>query len=155
MTDKTPQETKVTQLSPNRLATAEFAHTTWVAAPESGTPPEAMLDPKFWAHYSVHPSMQMNTGDIILVKPEDGTFFQELMVRERFRGGVKVVQLRLVQLDKAENSDEDPDYEVKYSGPNMKWRVIRKAGKVALVEGLANRDTARAWLLDHKRSQAA
>lgn len=88
MSDSKPQETKVTQLAPNRLALAEHAHQTWVAAPETGTPPEATLDPKYWSHYSVNPNMQMNMGDIILVKPEDVTYFQELLVRERDRNSV-------------------------------------------------------------------
>jgi hypothetical protein len=104
-----PEETKVTQLSPNRLMLSEHAHQTWVASPETGTPPEALLDPKCWAHYSVNPNMQMKPGDLILVKPEDGTFFQELLVREVFRGGIKVLQLRLVNLDKVESVRPAPE----------------------------------------------
>jgi hypothetical protein len=151
-----PEETKVTQLSPNRLMLSEHAHQTWVASPETGTPPEALLDPKCWAHYSVNPNMQMKPGDLILVKPEDGTFFQELLVREVFRGGIKVLQLRLVNLDKVESqSESDGEHEIKWSGPRLKWRVIRLADKRELVSGLENRDAAASWLKEHKKALAA
>lgn len=149
------EEKKVTQLSPNRLALAEHAHQTFVATPESGTPFEATLDPKYWAHYSVTQSMQMNTNDMILVKPEDGTYFAELLVREVFKGGVKVVKLRHVELDKADDGDVDAEYTLKYSGPVIKWQVIRIKDNRQLVQGLANKTVARNWLIDHKRQLAA
>ena len=156
MTDKPKQETAVTQLSPNRVQLAEHAHNTFVACPEAGTPPEAVLDPKYWAHYSVNPNMQMKPGDIILVKPEDGVYFMELMVRATFRGGANVVTLRLVKLDKDAEAGEDMgDHELKFSGPRLKWRVIRKSDKRDLQSGLPSRDAARDWLKEHMKAFAA
>lgn len=155
MSDQKPQETKVTQLSPNRMALAEHAHQTWVATPESGTPPDALMDPKCWAHYSVNQNMKVNVGDIILVKPEDGTYFMELLVRDVFRGGIKVVELRRVMLDKADSSEEFDEYELKHSGPNLKWRVIRKSDKRELVSGLVSKDAAREWLREYAKKLAA
>lgn len=157
MNDKAkPQETKVTQLSPNRLMHAEHAHTTFVAHPETGTPPDALLDSKYWAHYSVNPSMQMNAGDMILVKPEDGTYFMELLVRSTYRGGVNVVELRRVELNNPEIAgEESEDHEIKHSGPRLKWRVIRKSDKRELTNGLPTKDAARDWLREHLKAIAA
>jgi hypothetical protein len=159
MSDKKPQETVgMTQLAPNRLATAEYAHQTFVATPETGTPPDALLDPKYWAHYSVNPNVKINVGDIVLVKPEDGTYFMELMARDAFRGGIKMVELRRVVLD-AEESPADADFgkefEIKHSGPNLKWRVIRKVDKRELVNGISTKEAARDWVREHKKSLAA
>lgn len=156
MTDvKKPEETKVTQLSPNRLALAEHAHQTFVATPESGTPPDALLDPKCWAHYSVNPNMKVNDGDIIIVKPEDGAYFMELLVRNVFRGGIQVAKLRLVELDKADQSNDIGDFEIKWSGPTLKFRVIRKLDKREMISGLATKDHARDWIREHQKAMAA
>ncbi len=156
MNEKAKQETAVTQLSPNRVMLGEHAHQTFVAHPETGTPPDALLDPKFWAHYSVNPSMQMNTGDVILVKPEDGTYFMELIVRSTFRGGVKVAELRRVMFDQADAQNEDlGDHELRWSGARLKWRVIRKSDKRELTSGLPSKDAARDWLREHLKALAA
>jgi hypothetical protein len=153
--NKTMQEGKVTQLAPNRLQLAEHAHQTYVAYPEADTPPEAVLDPKYWAHYSVNHNTDMKPNDIILVKPEDGTYFMELMVRAKFTGGVKVAELRRVMLDKAETTEDLGDYETRWSGNRLKWRVIRKSDKRELVSGLETKDAAYDWLREHKKAFAA
>lgn len=156
MSDKKPQETVgMTQLAPNRLATAEYAHQTFVATPETGTPPDALLDPKYWAHYSVNPNVKINVGDIVLVKPEDGTYFMELLARDAFRGGIKMVELRRVVLDAAESAADDGEFELKFSGPNLRWRVIRKADKREMVNGIQSKEGARDWVREHKKSLAA
>ena len=154
--NKTLQEAKVTQLAPSRLAHAEHAHQTFVATPEAGTPPEAVLDSKYWAHYSVNPNLQMNPGDMILVKPEDGTYFMELIVRSRYRGGVNTKELRRVVFDKVDDtSEETKDYEIKHSGRNLKWRVLRKSDRRELVSALPTREAAQEWLKGHLNSLAA
>lgn len=153
--NKTMQEGKVTQLAPNRLMLAEHAHQSYVAYPETGTPPDALLDPKYWAHYSVNPNTDMKPGDIVLVKPEDGTYFMELIVRAKAAGGVKMAKLRLVELDKSDPGEDLGDYEVKWSGNRLKWRVIRKSDKRELVNGIETQDAARDWLREHKKAFAA
>lgn len=154
--NQTMREGRVTQLAPNRLVTADFSHQTWVATPETGTPPEALLDSKYWAHYAVNPNTDLKPGDIVLVKPEDGTYFMELLVRSKYRGGVKVAALRCVKFDAAEESAEaTAEYEVRHSGPKLKWRVVRIADKRELVSGLETRDAADQWLREHRKAFAA
>lgn len=150
-----PEETKVTQLAPNRLQHAEHAHQIFVAAPEVGTPSDAVLDPQYWAHYSVNPNLQLKPGDHILVQPEDGTYFMELLVRSAHRGGVNVVELRRVKLDKAsENVEDFGDHIVKWSGPRLKWCVERKADKRRLSDTHQTRDAAVDWLREHMKVAA-
>lgn len=146
------REGKVTQLAPSRLQLSEHAHQTWVAYPETGTPPDAVLDPKYWAHYSVNANTDMKPGDIILVKPEDGTYFSELIVRAKTTGAVKVRELRRVILDATEDFADDGEYEIRWSGNALKWRVIRRHDKRELVSGLTDRDAARDWLKEHKKA---
>lgn len=151
---KTMNEGKMTQLAPNRFMLAEHAHQTWVANPEPGTPPEALLDHKYWAHYSVNPNLQMKPGDIILAKPDDGAFFMELLVRSLYRGGVHVVELRRKSFDKLDMQpgEDFGEYEVKYSGPRYKWNVVRKADKQRMTEGHELKDGAIAWLREHMKA---
>lgn len=154
--NKTMQEGRMTQLAPNRLMLAEHAHNTYVATPETGTPPDALLDSKYWAHYSVNTSFLVKPGDIILVKPEDGTYFMELIVRSTYRGGVKVAEILRKQFDAAaEAAEEADDHEIKFSGSIKKWRVIRKADRHELVSGLDSKEAATDWLREHRKAFAA
>ena len=159
--NKAMQENKVSQLAPGRVMLAEYAHQTFVAMPEADTPFEAVLDSKYWAHYAVNTGMEMKPGDIILVKPEDGTYFAELIVRSKYRGGVLVAALRKVDLNKAVEAEQalelmgDPDYEIRHSGARLKWRVIRKSDKRELTSGHETRDAAQDWLKEHKKALAA
>jgi hypothetical protein len=154
--NKTMQEGKMTQLGPNRLMLAEHAHQSFVASPETDTPPDALLDSKYWAHYSVNPNLQLQPGNFIYVMPEDGTYFMELLVRSTYRGGVNVKELRRVIFDKAdEASGEVNEHEFRWSGPSLKWRVIRKLDKRELVNGLPNKEAAQEWLRNHLKAIAA
>jgi hypothetical protein len=151
-----PQETKVTQLAPNRLMHAEHAHQTFVAAPEAGTPPEALLASAYWAHYSVNPNLQMKAGDHILVQPEDGTYFMELLVRSTYRGGVNLVELRRVIFEKGNDrgGEDFGDHLVKWSGPRLKWTVQRKADKRQLCDNHETKQAAVDWLREHLKVAA-
>lgn len=153
--NKTMQEGRMTQLAPGRLLLAEHAHQTFVAVPEADTPPDALIDSKYWAHYAVNSTYELKPGDMILVKPEDGTYFAELMVRAVSRGNVQVAEIRRVQLDKAQVPAEEDDHEIRHSGSIKKWRVIRKADKRELISGLATRDAAIDWLREHRKAFAA
>ena len=153
---KTMKEGQMTQLAPNRLMHAEHAHSTFVAAPETGTPPEAVLAPHYWAHYAVNANLAMKPGDHILVKPEDGTYFSELLVRSVSRAGVNVVELRRVVFDKGDDKTvgDFGDYLVKWQGPRLKWVVIRKADNRRLVDSHETQDAAIDWLRQHQRVAA-
>lgn len=154
--NKTMQEGKVTQLAPNRVLLAEQARNTWHATPESGTPADALLEPKYWAHYAVNHSMVIKPEDHIEVYPEDGTYFVELLVRDVTRAGIRVVELRRVNFEKSEPSGEGiGEHEIKYSGPHLKWSVIRKSDRRRLTEGHAEKRGAEEWLRENRKAFAA
>ncbi len=154
--NETLRENKVTQLAPNRVLLAEHARNTWHATPEAGTPPDALLDPKYWAHYAVNHSVLIKPEDHIHAYPEDGAYFVELIVRDISRGGVRVRELRRVLFDKDEPSGETiDDHEIKYSGPSLKWTVIRRSDKRRLSDGHAEKRLAEDWLRENRKAHAA
>lgn len=154
--NKTMQEGKMTQLAPNRVMLAEQARNTWHANPEAGTPVDALLDPKYWAHYAVSHSIVIKPGDRIEAYPDDGTYFAELLVRDVSRGGIRVAELRRKEFDKVEAVGESIDgHLIKYQGARIKWAVIRESDKKRLSEGHADPQTARDWLREHAKAFAA
>ncbi len=154
---KKPEETKVTQLAPNRLTLAETARNTWHVTPEAGTPIDAVLDPKYWAHYAVNPSLQVKVGDILQCFAEDNSYFAELIVRHVFRGGMKVAELRRVEFGEkdAMPAEDAGEYEVKFQGPKIKWAVVRKSDKRRMSDGHEEKQQAYDWLREHQKALAA
>lgn len=154
--NKTMQEGKMTQLAPNRVQLVEHARQKWHATPETGTPPDALLDPKFWAHYSVNSNIVIRPGHLIECYAEDGAYFMELLVRDTSRGGIRVVELRRVVFDKVEEVAESfEDHEIKWQGSKIKWAVIRKSDRKKLNDGFEEKDQATQWLRDHRKAFAA
>lgn len=154
--NKTMQEGKMTQLAPNRVMLAEQARNTWHANPEADTPVDALLDPKYWAHYAVSHSIVIRPGDRIEAYPDDGTYFAELIVRDVSRAGIRVAELRRKVFDKTENVGEVIDgHEIKYQGTRVKWAVIRIADRKRISEGHAEKQQAYDWLRQHGKAFAA
>jgi hypothetical protein len=133
----------MTQLTPRKFKAAEVVRNQWVAEPEFGTPPEALLDKAYWAHVSA----QLRRGDIITALAEDNSYWSELLVLEAGKLFAKVAQLRCVKISQAQMLNiEVPDgYEIKFRGPK-KWSVLR--GKDVLKEDM-DKATAEQWLTDH------
>jgi hypothetical protein len=154
--NKTMQEGKMTQLAPNRVMLAEQARNTWHANPESGTPADALLDAKYWAHYAVNQSIQIRPGDRIEAYADDGSYFLELLVRDVARGGIRVAELRRKEFDKVEAAGEAIDgHLIKWQGAKLKWTVIRAADQKRLSDGHADKQQAYDWLRQHHKAFAA
>jgi len=140
----------MTQLATNRIQTAEYMRTIWYVTPESGTPMESLLDPKYWAHVS----WQFKPRDRIEVDCEDGSYFGELMVIDAGRLFAKVELLWEHKFTATEVAGEQSLYEVKWAGRHAKWRVMRKADKVVLQDGFEDRQAADLWAASHARVAA-
>lgn len=154
--NKTMQEGKVTQLAPNRVMLAEQARNLWHASPESGTPLDALLEAKYWAHYAVSHSIVIRPGDRIEAYADDGSYFAELIVRDVARGGIRVAELRRKEFDKIESVGEAIDgHLIKWQGSKVKWAVIRAADQKRLSEGHADKQQAYDWLREHHKAFAA
>lgn len=133
----------MTQLTPRNFKAAEVVRNQWVALPEFGTPPEALLDKAYWAHVSA----QLTRGDIISALAEDNSYWSELLVLEAGKLFAKVVQLRCIQITSAQmlNMSVPDGYEIKFRGPK-KWSVLR--GSDVLKDGM-DKAAAEQWLTDH------
>lgn len=136
----------MTQLTPRSFKAAEVVRNHWVAEPEFGTPPEALLDKAYWAHVSA----QLRRGDIITALAEDNSYWSELLVLEAGKLFAKVVQLRCVQITSAQmlNVNVPDGYEIKFRGPK-KWSVLR--GADVLKDGM-DKASAEQWLTDHVKA---
>jgi hypothetical protein len=133
----------MTQLTPRRFKPSNSVRNQWHVEPEFGTPPEALLDPAYWAHVSA----QLRRGDIICALSEDNTYFSELLVIDAGKLFAKVIQLRCVQITAAQmlNVTVPEGYEIKFRGPK-KWSVLRN--KDVLKEDM-EKPQAEAWLREH------
>lgn len=146
-------ETNVTQLATKRMQLAEHMRNIWYVTPEAGTPIDALLDPKYWAHVSA----KFKPRDRIEADAEDGCYFAELMVIDAGRLFAKVKLLRKHEFNADEVSSVDigTDFDVKWAGRHAKWRVVRKADGNALKEGFEDKQAAVVWAIDHVKALAA
>jgi hypothetical protein len=142
----------MTQLATNRIQLAEHMRNIWYVTSEHGTPLETLLDPKYWAHVSA----KFKPRDRIEVDSEDGSYFIELMVMDAGRLYAKVEVLRKHEFKPVEvSAGHDDDFEVKWGGRHVKWRVIRKKDRAVLKDGLEDRSAGEVWLAGHAKAVAA
>jgi hypothetical protein len=144
----------MTQLMNKNFSQKRSLVNEWYAKPEFGTPLEAVLEPRYWAHCS----SQLAPEDVITVMPEGAAWRAELLVLDAGTGFAKVVVINSIDLDKHEVTGELPstdDYDVRWTGRHTKWRVIRKSDKKVMVENQKTKQDAYGWISNHKRAMAA
>lgn len=136
----------MTQLAPKNFKPAEAKRNQWQVEPEYGTPPEALLDPSYWAHVSA----QLRRGDVIYALSVDNSYFVELLVMDAGKLFAKVCQLRCIEITPAQmlNVTLPEGFEIKFRGPR-KWSVLK--GKDVLNENL-EKAAAEQWLTDHLKA---
>lgn len=130
-----------------QLREAEFKRTIWTATPQAGTVKDEIIKPEFW----VHVANKLKIGDRVEVSPESGEWLAEVIVRATGDGGPAVHILHFHSFAAAE-LPSGSDYEVKYAGASAKWRVIRKADRHVLVDGLQTREAAENWLANNSKT---
>ncbi len=144
----------MTQLQPSRCKPAEFQRALYAVTPEAGTPFEALLEPKYWAHVS----MNFRPGCHIEVYPPEGHYYAELLVQDSDHLWAKVAVLRKVDLQAVEVGSQDLDlsgFEVAFGGVNDNWvvrRLMGKGKKDTLKTGLGTKAEADDWLRKHVRT---
>jgi hypothetical protein len=140
-------------VKPNRriiqheLQSAEYKRRDLIAQPEAGTTLAEMLDPNYWTHVA----KQLQPGDRIDVRPADGSWFAELLVRAVAPFAAKVHVLQHVEFDAQAATERAPDpegYELKHRGKNG-WCVVRSVDKVVLTQEHPSAEAARLWLTQH------
>ncbi len=140
------------KLFPGQIAYAEYKRGDHIAEPEAGTTLEEMTDPSYWAHVA----RGMRVWDRIEIRPKDGSWWAELLVRavEPFTVVVAVLRQQTFISAPALAAMIPPDgYELKAQG-NKGWAVIRTSDKAQLVAGQPTQESASAWLAGHLRKVA-
>jgi hypothetical protein len=139
----------MTQLAPRNFASSEVVRNQWHALPEYETPPEALLNPAYWAHVSA----KMRRGDIVYALSQENSWFMELLVLDVGKLFAKVCQLRLVNIEPAQmlNVAVPEGFSIKFRGPK-KWSVLR--GLDVLKEDMSKAE-AETWMSDHIKGAKA
>jgi len=128
---------------PINLKLSEQVFATYCVKVEQGVTREDLLRLDFWAHVAA----KLKPWTIIVVHPDDESFYAEYLVRAADKNWARVQEIRFVSLVAETKTDPSvlENYEVKLRGPR-RWGVIRKADNKVLVEDLANKEDAENWL---------
>lgn len=148
-----PQAKPNRKLFPGQLVTAEYHRGDHVAMPEAGTTLKEMTDPAYWAHVA----RTVRPWDRIEVRPKDGTWWAELLVRAVEPFTVVVHVLRSAEFNRPAALEPlgPPDgYEFQSKG-SRGWAVIRTSDKQTLQQNLPTEEAAGAWLHAYLRKVAA
>lgn len=157
-----PVAAPVIQMSKYRLKESRFQidsagyrNTVWAAYIEDGHSFDEVMKPEYWAHVAGHKNVKI--GDRILVRPDDGSYFAELYVRDVGAAWAKVAVTSLhkweVQTEAGEV--EGDDFEIQFKGPLLLHVVTRKRDGVRLKDTLRTRQEAADWLREHRKALRA
>lgn len=140
-------------LKERNLTLAEFGKNHYVANTELGVTPEDLLKPSYWAHVSP----KFKPLDTVEARAEDGSFYAQLIVRDRGRNWAKVAflpgyPLMFSDIVDVPTMDVAGEYEVVWKGPQYKFRVMRKSDNHIMKEGFTDKESARKWVLEHLKS---
>lgn len=143
---------KPRQLIQPRFTLAESSRNIHVASVEHGIAWDDVQQPAFWAHVA----RKARRGDRIEVYTDDSSYFGELLVLDVGPAFLKVVPLRFVELmpPAGEQPESANGYAVKWSGPVLKFCVIRESDSARVHQGCAERAEAEAWITSHLKAMA-
>jgi len=146
------------QLQPGCLREGEFSYTSWEAEVEYGIHPDDVMEPAYWANYS----MQLKPFDEVRARARDGTWIARLLVLDTSRAWTKMYRMELHQLTTPDVSisaasdeavaDAMSKYELTHRGPH-RWSIIRKSDGAVQTEGHQQKDDAKAWLVKHAKAE--
>jgi hypothetical protein len=139
------------KLKPTRLHPGEARILWWYAEIEEGTPYEALFDPVYWDNHGY----KLKTGNRILAAPDEGHYEAEFLVVGNGVGGVRIVEVRKLDLSKIQPAPLIADqYRIKYAGPHHRWRVERVADNGIEQSGFGSESDASIWLAENLRALA-
>lgn len=138
------------QIRDPQFQTAEYRRTFYVATIAHGVTLDEIREPAYWAHVA----RKLRPLDRIECWWEDGSRYVELLVVKATNQDARCAILNDVDVrgssapvDLAKDLDK---FEITYAGPDVGYRVTRKADRVELrSDSRWNEDDARRWLLDY------
>ena len=134
---------------PLKLLPVEHTRMTYFYAPEAGFDPAGLLEPGYWANVS----KDLRAGDEILVVPDDQSWRAHLFVRSAGKVEALVQCLSMIALGE-EVETQGGAYAVKFRG-RAKWAVVVDATGEVVKDGLATKEDAAAWMMQHTKAMAA
>lgn len=138
-------------LAPNRLQAGEHFRTRYTAVVDAEANLKTILEPEYW----VHVARKLRVMDTIDILCDNETWFAELIVTSVGTGFAKVQLLREVKFKNVDGPEVlSSNFTVKWSGPKLKWAVIRNSDKERVKEGFAAKGDANRWAVDHDRLAA-
>lgn len=107
-----------------------------------------LVDKRLWSHVAT----QIQSYAEIRVVCEDGSYMARLLVT--FKNGIdlRLHELEWHDLDKIEDLEAHPDYEVRSKGAILKWCIIRKNDGSIVKEKLENQAAALHELAEYLRA---
>lgn len=135
----------------SRITLADQVRNRWAISPEGGTSIEEVMRPE----YTVNIAAQLKRWDVIEIRPDDETYYAELLVKTAERTGATFWLIQFVELaTKASEPAAGEPFTIGWGGPHQKHRVIRKADNEVLKHGFSSAEDARAWAVEHAKALA-
>lgn len=134
-----------------RIHEASYRRNVWFVTPEFGASVKDMLKNDYWQHVAG----QLRPTDRIEAWAEDQSWMAEFVVLQSDRTWAKVELLKEYKLGGLVEASDDPEYFVKWRGPNGQWGALRKSDGHLMKGGFASRDEAEAYVRGIPRPVAA
>ena len=124
----------------------------WRAEVDHGVTIDDLLDPVFWSDVSGH--CFQGKFNRVEITWKDGSQWAELLVVGYGPTWAKMVKLNYVVLNTPEGIKTvgGKDYEIKWSGPHSKFRIIRLADGEVIRDGFENKELAEVDLKEYVAS---
>lgn len=146
-TQKDPKKkTPFCRISERMIGQADEVRNFWCVTPPAGTDPKSLENPASW----VNLARFLKARDRIEAMPEDGAWTAEYVVLHKSPIGATVFCLNHWDLEGANVADAS-DFEVKWGGPAVKFRVLRVSDGEVLKSGFDDKEVAAKWMADNAR----
>jgi hypothetical protein len=126
---------EIRSLNPSRHKLTEHVNQVHSITVEIGTTLEHVQNPAFLAHIAPI----ITQYDRILVKPDDGAWYADLLVVECANNWVKTQVFAFLQIDKefVNTPDAFETHRVEFAGAHHKWRVVRNSDNEVVKSGMS------------------
>jgi hypothetical protein len=145
-----PATSKSPKVHPSYFFEASNRRNVWATVVAHGAPYDALLKPEYWTHVA----KRLRPGDLIEATAEDGSYFAQFFVVSVAPNAAAVVEISKTDLQAIELPDATSGFEVKWSGPVLKFTVTRLADNVRVATGLDTKQAATEAMGNHIKALA-
>ena len=135
----------------SRISLADTVRNRWAISPEGGTTIDEVMKPE----YTANTASVLKRWDVVEVRPDDETYYAELLVKTAERTGATFWLIHFVELaTKLASEPEDAPYFVSLGGPHQRYRVQRRADNKVIKAQFPSAAEAQAWAIEHAKTVA-